>query len=76
MLRSIAEMDFKAIGSSGDVRNDVRMNSGSFPVKAIASGLIAASACSGSHRATSRDIVRSQSHNRSCRKVKYCVFRG
>ena len=57
MLRSIAGMDFKAIGSSGEVRMDVKMNSGSFLVKAIASGLIAASACSGSHRTISRDIA-------------------
>jgi hypothetical protein len=57
MLRSIVGMDFKAIGSSGEVRNDVRMNSGSFLVNAIASGQIAMSACSGSHRTTSRDIM-------------------
>ena len=54
MLQSIAEMDLRAIGSSGGVRNDVRMNSDLFLVKAIALGLIAASACSGSHRITSR----------------------
>ena len=57
MLRSIAGMDFKAIGSSGEVRNDVRMSADSFLVNAIASGQIAASACSGSHRVTSRDIA-------------------
>ena len=52
-------MDFKAIGSSGEVRNDVRMSADSFLVNAIASGQIAASACSGSH-----DIARH--HLTSC----------
>ena len=57
MLRSIAGMDFKAIGSSGEVRNDVRMSADLFLVNAIASGQIAVSACSGLHRITSRDIA-------------------
>jgi hypothetical protein len=38
MLQSIAEMDFSVIGSSGEVRNDVRMDFDLFLVKAIASG--------------------------------------
>ena len=38
MLQSIVEMDFRVIGSSGEVRNDVRMDFDSFLVKAIASG--------------------------------------